>query len=283
MNQIGKWIVFCFAAGLLLAACGPDTREVRVLVQDRDSKRALDSAMVVLVEYAGTRETPADTAWTGKDGRATLACTPRDGMAYYVKTSRRFYQPPLNADGSSYASQRDAWPGDTARVLLLLEAIPLPDVGVIQQAFAPVPAAKFAGDVRANLWNKSYLPAFAWEDIATLLTAVDDSALISNYPYDARASYRPDSVRAGLAVLWAVEAIRLQTLRNAPAANVLSAPSQAPVLTTSGGGPKRFNSTDALRRAAAAYRAWWQTARDAEDRAAAAKANPLAGLDLRWR
>ncbi|MEZ4826954.1 MAG: hypothetical protein R3C61_11845 [Bacteroidia bacterium] len=91
-------------------------------------------------------------------------------------------------------------------------------------------------------------------------------------------------MRTGLVALWLVEAIRKGTTsasaEEEPTGDLMP-PSRAPVLGTSKGNPKGYNSTSQIRAALEAYQTWWENGKTME-KGEAAKVNPLAGKGLSW-
>lgn len=274
--------IFLFTAITLFWGCGPYPTIINLQVVNKETQQPLDSARVVLYRYYDSNYlTAIDSQWTGADGVSNFRFISEDGYKYLVEANRKYFQPVLNENGATYDNQLDIVAGDTNMAVLLLELIPPPDPEKYEMIHPAVPVNQVIAALATDTWEWVFLPKLYWEDIPALLMVGGDSSYVQNYPRNPQSTYRPDSVRTGLVALWLVEAIRKGTLASEEITGDLMPPSRAPVLGTSKGNPKGFNSTAQIRAALQAYQEWWEAGKTLE-KAEAAKANPLAGKGVSW-
>lgn len=279
MKQFPTWAPVLF----LLACGGPRPAELRVKVVETGSARPLDSSMVVLFRHFQQAQlTALDTQYTDNQGTCRFRFQPEEGYGYLAGAQRRYYREGLSEDGSAFLNRAAFLPGDTTTLLLQLEALTLPDPGLHARLQARNSAAEVVAALRGNVWRWTLMPNLAWEDIPALLEAAGDTLQIDSFPRNPAASWRPAKVRSGLAALWLAEAVRRQAAAGERALGSLSPPSRAPVLGGRRGNPRGYNSPAEVQMAAEAYRRWWEGAAQAEDRARAARQNPLQGSGLGW-
>ncbi|MDX2249213.1 MAG: DUF4943 family protein [Bacteroidia bacterium] len=268
----------------LFYGCGPASTIVEVQVLNVETQQPIDSANVVLYRYYDRDYlTVIDSQWTSAatEGKISFRFVAEEGYRYRVETTRKFFQPVLNENGATYDNQLEIVPADSNTAILLLEMIPPPDPEKYALIHPNVPVNQVIGALSTDTWEWVFLPKLYWEDIPALLMMGGDSTFVNSYPRQAQSTYRPDSVRTGLVALWLIEAIRKGTLASEEITGDLMPPSRVPVLGTSKGNPKGFNSTAQIRTALKAYQDWWESVKTLE-KTEAAKTNPLSGTGMSW-
>ncbi|MEM7658090.1 MAG: DUF4943 family protein [Bacteroidota bacterium] len=274
-----------FLTGLLilLTSCGgPLPHWVNIQVQDQQTEQGLDSAKVKLYQQFGEQAAMlVDSQWTSLEGNCTFEIATQPGYQYYVVAERVYFQEALAEGGGTLLNQADLQEVDSQQVELILAPIPPPDPERFEKMHEVVPIHEVIGILRSDQWEWAFLPKMAWEDIPSLLEIGTDSTYIHVYPHHPLTTYQPDSVRVGLVALWLIEAIRRSEIRSEAFIHLMH-PSRAPVLGTRRGNPSGFNSLSQIQQAQQGYQQWWEQTQAAENRAKAARANPLRGLGMSW-
>ena len=268
---------------ILLSAClsdPPTVAEIEVL--DRETREILDSAEVTLLQSTPSGQTTTmATKWSENQEKTVFIFQALEGYSYSVSAERKYFEAAIKEDGGSYANEAIIQLHDTNRIELMLDAILPPDPERFTKMHAEVPINHVVAAIAADEWEWTFLPKMYWEDVPALLKVSGDTSYVHQYPRHPVSTYRPDSVRAGLVALWLVEAIRKQTVKGDSLMVNLAPPSRAPVLGTSRGNPKGYNSPEQIEAAVNAYREWWEAAQQ-QEKVEAAKQNPLVGKGISW-
>lgn len=276
-------IILCLGFSFLMS-CGPKSMYVEVSVKEKFSKEAIDSAEVrVFRQAVGGAEQGVFSCTTDGNGVCSMTFEIDEQYRYRVEVSRQYYANPVSENGADYLHQASLEISDTNRVSLFLESIQAPDPERFERMYPVVPISQVVAAIAADEWSWTFLPKIAWTDVPILLNQGQDSTFIKNYPRNPRSRYRPDSIRAGLASLWLIEALRKQQIKNTDEFYSLNPPSRAPVLGTKRGNPSGFNSVEQIHMAHEAYSSWWkEMPNDSTERSEALKKNPLSGLGFSW-
>lgn len=281
--SLSQIIVLC-TASLFLTSCGPQTMYVHVEVLDKFSVKPIDSAEVVIFRQAlGGSDMEVYRCLTDGNGVCALSFEIDEQFAYRVEATRQHFVNPVSEDGSDYLHQAALEISDSNSVILYLESILPPDPGRFEKMHSIVPISQVVAAISADEWAWTFLPKISWTDVPILLNQGQDSTFIKKYPRNPRSRYRPDSIRAGLASLWLIEALRKQQLGNQKEFYSLNPPSRAPVLGTRRGNPSGYNSVEQINLAHEAYAKWWsEMPADSTERAKAIRENPLKGIGISW-
>lgn len=248
---------------------------------DENTNFVIDSGQIALTSIIGNVDINTDVAYTDKNGECSFLFEYQAGNSYNIRAHKNGLLSYLVNDSlntrRSYAEVKE----DTEEELTLyLTSDSMNHINYWKEVTPRYEMEELINLLKSNSYTET-IPQLHWDDIPSLLSAGNDSTVISQFPRNPVSSYFLNDCYVGVITLWFIESIRISEKDNL-ISPFEKYPSLNPILKYKN--PPEIipeNSIDKLDLAFEAYQQWWEEVQNLEP-SDACKIDPLENINLSW-